>query len=272
MTERGSAPSTVTPLHARVRKGAQQRVRRATTNPFESGSERVLLVHCGYHKAATVWFRAVLLEVIRHYGLRRQEVRFDPIRPDTDLAFYQNCGSFHRDQVESRQFRGSHLIRDPRDLVVSGYEYHLVTVEKWVHRPNPKYGGLSHQEHLRTLSEHDGLMSEIEWFARATGAAMGAWVYHQPEFLELRYENAMADEASTFEKLFRWYGFNDHATTIGLDAVDRLSLRRGGAAPNHARSGRPGEWQTRLEPDHLERLRDLTDDLVVRLGYEDASG
>ena len=245
MTERGSAPSTVTPLHARVRKGAQQRVRRATTNPFESGSERVLLVHCGYHKAATVWFRAVLLEVIRHYGLRRQEVRFDPIRPDTDLAFYQNCGSFHRDQV---------------------------TVEKWVHRPNPKYGGLSHQEHLRTLSEHDGLMSEIEWFARATGAAMGAWVYHQPEFLELRYENAMADEASTFEKLFRWYGFNDHATTIGLDAVDRLSLRRGGAAPNHARSGRPGEWQTRLEPDHLERLRDLTDDLVVRLGYEDASG
>ncbi|MGO8871356.1 MAG: hypothetical protein ACLQPH_08130 [Acidimicrobiales bacterium] len=271
MAGSGTWSTTVPPLHVRVGRLARRRLRRATTNPFESGADRVLLVHCGYHKAATVWFRQVLLEVMRPYGLRQQEGKSEPIRPRTDLAFYANAGSFHRDQVGSRAFRGSHLIRDPRDLVVSGYEYHLVTSEPWIRKPTPRYGGLSYQAHLWSLDERDGLMAEIEWFARGTGAAMGAWDYQQPEFLELRYEDALADELATFERLFRWYGFNDAARGVGLGAVERLSLRRGGAIPNHARSGLPGEWRTRLGSDHIERLRELTGDLVVRLGYEDAS-
>lgn len=78
----------------------------------------------------------------------------------------------------------------------------------------------------------------------------------------------MADESGTFGRLFRWYGFDDAATAVGLEAVDRLSLKRGGAIPNHVRSGRPGEWQARLGSVHLERLRELTGDLVARLGYE----
>ncbi|MGO8873128.1 MAG: hypothetical protein ACLQPH_17325 [Acidimicrobiales bacterium] len=218
-----------------------------------------------------MWFRQVLLEVMRSYGLRQQEGKWEPIRPATDLAFYGHGGRFDRDQVGSRAFRGSHLIRDPRDLVVSGYEYHLVTDEYWTRKPYPRFGGLSYQDHLRSLDEHDGLMAEIEWFAAASGAAMGTWDYHQPEFLELRYEDALADEQGTFERLFRWYGFNDAARGIGLEAVERTSLRRGGAIPNHARSGRPGEWRSRLGSDHIERLKELTGDLVARLGYEHVS-
>ena len=271
MAGRGTWSGQAPPLHVRMGRVARQRVLRATTNPFASGSDRVLLVHCGHHKAATVWFRQILLEVIRHYGLRQQEGKGEPILPGTDLAFYLNAGRFHRDQVGPRAFRGSHVIRDPRDLVVSGYEYHLVTDEAWVRRPNPRYGGAGYQEHLRSLDEDRGLLTEIEWFARETGAAMGAWDYRQPEFLELRYEDAMSDESGTFERLFGWYGFDDAAAAGGLEAVDRLSLRRGGAIPNHVRSGRPGEWQARLRPEHLERLAELTDDLVGRLGYGDAT-
>ena len=271
MAGRGTRSGQAPPLHVRMGRLARQRVLRATTNPFASGTERVLLVHCGHHKAATVWFRQILLEVMRHYGLRQQEGKGDPIRSDTDLAFYSNAGRFDRDQVGPRPFRGSHLIRDPRDLVVSGYEYHLVTDEAWTRRPNPAYGGHGYQDYLRSLDEETGLLAEIEWFSQWTGAAMGTWDYDQPEFLELRYENAMADESGTFTRLFSWYGFDDTAASVGLEAVDRLSLKHGGAIPNHVRSGRPGEWQSRLGPVHLERLRELTGDLVGRLGYEDST-
>ena len=267
----GAKSPEVPPLHLRVRRVADQRVRRAVTNPFEPGVGRPLLIHCGHHKAATVWVRQVLVEVMRHYGLRQQEGRGEPIQAATDLAFYTNAERFHREQVGSRAFRGSHLIRDPRDLVVSGYEYHLTTSEPWVRRPMAKYGGLGYQAHLRSLDEHEGILAEIEWFSRWTGAAMGGWDYDQPEFLELRYEDALADEAGTFDSLFRWYGFDDGARGIGLEAAERLSLRRGGAIANHARSGRPGEWRERLGAEHLERLSELTGDLIVRLGYDDAS-
>jgi hypothetical protein len=256
-------PSLLTRAHRRARR----EILRSTRNPFPSRDSRTLLVHCGHHKSGTVWFRQVFFSVIRPYGLRQQEGRSAPIRPATDFAFYANAATFRRQQIGDRPFRGSHLIRDPRDLVVSGYEYHLVTQEPWTQRP--WYQGLSYQAYLQSLSEHDGLMAEIEWMAVGTAADMARWDYHQPEFLELRYEDAFADERGTFEKLFGWYGLNDRATAGALEAVDRLSLKRGGGAlPNHARSGDPGEWRRRLSPEHIARFKELTGDLTVRLGYE----
>ncbi len=256
------------PVLARVRRRAGSDLRRAFTNPFASRGPRPLLVHCGHHKSGTVWFRRVLLSVGRHYGLRYRNGGPRPLPPETDLAYYANAGSFERHQLGGRPFRGSHLVRDPRDLVVSGYEYHLVTTEEWATEPSPHYDGKSYQAMLRGLDEEAGLMAEIEWLAAGTAGAMGAWDYHQPEFLELRYEDVLADERSSFERLFRWYGFDDDAVGLGLDAVERFSLSRGGARPAHVRAGAPGEWEGRLGPAHLARFKELTGDLVVRLGYE----
>jgi hypothetical protein len=266
MSKTGPKQSAAPP--GRVGKRVHQRFLRATTNPFVDRDHRPLLVHCGYHKVGTVWFRQVLLSVMRPYGLRQQEGKTAGIRPDTDLAFYANAGTFERTQLGSRAFRGTHVIRDPRDLVVSGYEYHLKTAEPWALRPDERYGGQSYQEHLRSISEHDGLMVELERMTASTATAFGTWDYHQAEFLELRFEDAVSDEQATFEQVFRWYGFNEAAVEIGMAAVDRLSLKRGGALPNHARSGRAGEWRDRLAPEHVDRFKTLTGDLVVRLGYE----
>jgi hypothetical protein len=268
MDKGGDQPVPMPSLASRVRRRAGKELVRSTRNPFPSARSRTLIVHCGHHKSGTVWFRQVLVSLIRAYGLRKQEGIAIPIRADTDLVFYAHAESFRREQIGDRRFRGSHVIRDPRDLIVSGYEYHLVTTEKWTQKPSPNYGGQSYQQYLRSVNEHDGLMAELEGVGASTAAAMNDWNYDQPEFLELHYEDALADEAGTFEKMFRWYGFNDHAVARGLDAVDRLSLKRGGALPNHARSGEPGEWKARLGPEHIARFKELTGDLVVRLGYE----
>lgn len=268
MASSGPQPAAAASLLARVGRRARNELLRSTRSPFPSRGSRTLLVHCGYHKAGTVWLRHVLLSLIRPYGLRKQEGKSVAIRSGIDVAFYTNAATFRRDQIGDRPFRGSHLIRDPRDLVVSGYEYHLVTAEPWTQRADPAYGGLSYQAHLHSVGEHEGLMAEIEWVAAGTAAAMGEWDYDQPEFLELRYEDAFADEQGTFGSLFRWYGLSEEATASALQAVDRLSLKRGGAVPDHARSGKPGEWKSRLSPAHIARFKELTGDLVVRLGYE----
>ncbi len=245
---------------------------RGFVTPFDSRFQRPLLVHCATGKGGSVWFQEVLRSVARRYSLRFQILQRTPgrLRPTTDIA----CGTpayFRWADIGERSIRGSHVIRDPRDLVVSGYHYHKVTTEKWCRTPNPKRpGGLSYQNYLLSLNEHDGLMAEIDYVARRTGAEMAAWNYEQPEFLEIRYEEARADELGTFERLFRWYGFNGRAIEIGLQAVHDLSLERGGAKPNHARSGVPGEWRTAFSPEHIERFKERTGDLVYRLGYEES--
>ncbi|MGO8872610.1 MAG: sulfotransferase domain-containing protein [Acidimicrobiales bacterium] len=264
-------------LATRVRVRGRQEVLRAFRNPFVSQSDRPLLVHCSHHKSGTLWFQQVLLAIVRPYGLHYQwcndNGRRGSVEPRTDVIVFGNAGtSFQRQRVGQRSFRGSHVIRDPRDVVVSGYEYHKRTHEWWVHRPNPRYGGRSYQEHLNSLNEHDGLMAEIDWVAHFTAAGMGRWDYEQPEFVEIRYEDALADQQGTFERLFHWYGLNDSAISVGMEAVERLSAANGGAVPNHVRSGQPGEWRDRLSDDHVQYFKELTGDLVVRLGYESTSG
>jgi hypothetical protein len=167
--------------------------------------------------------------------------------------------------------RISHLIRDPRDVVVSGYHYHLRTDESWVHEPKERYGDRSYQDYLRSIDQHAGLMAEIERSARSTLAEMAAWPYLQPGVLELRYEDMVENEVETFTRLFRFYGFTATAVDRGLAIVRQFSRRHGppaGETDPHVRSGQPGEWRQALGPDHVERFKELTGDLVVRLGYE----
>ena len=262
-------PSRVTRLGRRVGRTA----RRAATSPFADRGDRPLIVHCGHHKAGTVWFRRTLLDISQVYGLRYRAGMAKPVAPDADVVVYANTREYDRADLGDRPFRGSHLIRDPRDLVVSGYEYHLITDEAWAKVPRDAYGGLSYQDHLRSLDEQAGLMAEIDWFLPSIGAEMLQWDYTQPEFMELRYEEVLADEHGAFDRLFRWYGFDDRAVSLGHDVVERRSRRNGGARASHPiRAADAGEWRSRLTPAHVEHFKAASGDLLIRLGYEAGDG
>jgi hypothetical protein len=263
-----------------VQVALRSRMRRLTRTPFDAGRGPAVLVHCAHHKIGTVWFQRVLSTVAGFYGLHFTEVPASSgthrsgggIGPDVDIAVYDRANDFRPQELAHREYRGSHLIRDPRDVVVSGYHYHLRTDEPWVHEPKERYGGLGYQAFLRGLDEHDGLMAEIDRAARSTLAEMGDWPYGRPGFLELRYEDVVDDETAIFTRLFRFYGFNDPAVERGLSIVAQFSRQHGpgaGDADPHVRSGEPGEWRRYLGADHVARMKERTGDLVVRLGYEE---
>jgi hypothetical protein len=263
-----------------VRLAVRRRVRRATRHPFDPVAGPAVLVHCAHHKVGTVWFQRVLSTVAGFYGLRFTEVPVaddvagarPTLPPDIDVVVFDRATDFSPLDLGAQTLRISHLIRDPRDVVVSGYHYHLRTNESWVHEPKERYGGRTYQEFLQSIDEHAGLMAEIERCARSTLAEMAAWPYAQAAVLELRYEDMVDNEMETFTRLFRFYGFNATAIARGLAIVGQFSRRHGvpaGEADPHIRSGRPGEWRQAFGTDHVERFKELTGDLVVRLGYED---
>jgi hypothetical protein len=263
-----------------VQLAVRSRVRRMTRSPFDPKQGAALLVHCAHHKVGTVWFQRVLSTVAGFYGLRFTEVPasygasgpVDRLASDVNIVVYDRANDFRPQDVGARAYRGSHLIRDPRDVVVSGYHYHLRTDEAWVREPKDRFGGLSYQAFLDAADEHDGLMAEIERCARSSIAEMDEWSYSRSEILELRYEDAIANEVGTFTRLFRFYGFTDSAVGQGLKIVEQFSRGHGaqaGDADPHVRSGEPGEWRRYFDAEHIARFKELTGDLVVRLGYED---
>lgn len=235
-----------------------------------------VLIHCAHHKAGTVWWGNILRAVAERCAMPFAEVSSREFPGSAEVYLFQHCRHFDRSRFAGRPFRGTHMIRDPRDVVVSGYFYHLWTDEPWANRPDPRYGGRSYREELNRRDRHDGLLLEIERVCRGVELReVLAWDYSQPEFLELKYENVIADEARSFEHVFRHYGFGDRDVLRGLELVESMSFRRISGrdvghegSTTHLRSGRPGEWRTAFTAAHLERWRELTGDSLVTLGYD----
>ena len=231
MAGRGTRSGQAPPLHVRMGRVARQRVLRATTNPFASGSDRVLLVHCGHHKAATVWFRQILLEVMRHYGLRQQEGKGDPIRSETDLAFY-----LQRRSLRSRPGRTPALPRlpphpgppRPRGVGIRVPPRHRRGVDQ---EAESGYGGPA----TRTTSDRSTRRRACS--PRSSGSpARPAPPWERgtttnPSSSSSATRTRWPTSRAPSTRLFSWYGFDDAAAAVGLEAVDRLSLKHGGRHP-----------------------------------------
>jgi hypothetical protein len=118
-------------------------------------------------------------------------------------------------------------------------------------------------------------MLELERMCRVDQLPeMLAWDYSQPEFLELRYEDVIEDEAGSFDRAFRHFGFTGRDVGAGLEIVEQMSFHRvagrkvGQVGPaTHLRSSRPGEWREHFTADHLRRWQELVGDAVTSLGY-----
>jgi hypothetical protein len=246
--------------------------RRTITRPFIPGAERRLLLHCCHHKTGTVWFQRVLRAVGTHFGLPYENLRGRSPGRWTRVAVQHDSVI---DIARLPAFVGSHMVRDPRDVVVSGYHYHLWTTEPAIVAPDPAYDGRSYQDHLRSLDTKRGLLAEIERASRRVLVTMAAWEYDRPQFLELRYEDAIIDEAGTFGRLFRHYGFTDAATSAAVEIAGRFGFerqeqRRLGEAQEgrHLRSGAIGQWQEIFDDDHKARFKELAGPTLIQLGYE----
>jgi hypothetical protein len=186
----------------------------------------------GHHKCASTWVWQVVQRVSREIGLRHYSV-LDELTPQEHGpligyamgehsqgnferrmlgqraleagAQFVSCITADREQMETlAPTRAFHVIRDPRDIVVSGYFSHRNSSP--AHHPGPDAWGLphiaAHRERLQAASKEDGLMLEMD-FARREVLDLGDWDYSRPEVLELRLEDLAAAPYDGFVRIFQ---------------------------------------------------------------------
>jgi len=163
----------------------------------------------GHHKAATTWARNILRESTIALNLDMQVVHSPTVwdghaslgdwvraaRPD--LIVLTNA---RIEDVETLpELRGVHVIRDPRDILVSGYFSHMnshpevVDGVPWDDLP-------PHRRHLREVSEDEGLLAELAFIAPYIDS-MSTW-RQQPNILELRMEDLTRDPLTAWRPIF----------------------------------------------------------------------
>lgn len=243
------------------------------------------LIHCSYHKCLTVYYRRVMDAVFnrclpwsgyRHFNSHAE-------------AFYHEFRRYRVSSINNRtldlprlgHFRVSRFVRDPRDLVVSGYFYHRRGSEPWLTIEAPtehdwyfangfvpqelRASRLSFAQYLRSIPEEDGLLAELE-FRRYHFESMHGWPDAHPQIATFRYEDILRDQAGVLGALFEFYGLSRFERWLGARFARRYAVGARSGDP-HVRNPSAGQWRAHFTPRVKQRFDAQYAPLVARLGY-----
>jgi hypothetical protein len=203
-------------------------------------------------------------------------------------------------EILGTDYRAFHVIRDPRDIVVSGYFSH-----RYSHPASAQHNPwlLEHRAALAELDQLEGLQRELE-FCAVYFDRLANWDYTNPRVYECRFEELTVDPQAEFRKILAFLQVTvpegrllprlQHFARrvrrrirrrkmraavcpgILLDSIiDAKSFERttGGRAKgtektdSHYRKGLSGDWKNYFTPKLKKEFKDRYGELLIDLGY-----
>ena len=188
-----------------------------------------------------------------------------------------------------------HLIRDPRDVVVSGYFSHLKT-----HPKNESINKL--RDRLKKVDMNEGLFLEMD-YEKNNFNSMIEWDYNQNNIYEAKLEE-IKDSTSSILEIFKFLDLISNNKTRFIKSlinkignkitnttffpnsalspleigkiVENNSFRKLSSGRNpgqvdetsHYRKGVSGDWRNYFTNEHKKYFKDQYGDLLIILGYE----
>jgi len=171
-------------------------------------------------------------------------------------------------------FRAFHVIRDPRDIMVSGYFWHISDRSM-----TPKAANLwddDRRQRLRAAADQESaLLLEVD-FCACYLDSIAEWDYTRPDILELRYEDMVADPTAFVARAFDFIGMpplpdGGLARLMQDFAFEKLSGGRALGEESRSekyRKGLPGDWRNHFTPRITEAFKQRHGALLIHLGYE----
>jgi len=256
-----------------------------------------------YHKSGTSLLLHVMekvgkrlgLTLVNHFGL------VDRLDPEPDIVLLPH--SLLRARIDW-PYRAIRMIRDPRDIWVSGYLYHRHCDEEWctntdmdamppilwprvdhafAHRSEDwkrsyleRLGGKSYQQHLLDRSRDEGLEFELDGYTGCTIAAMRDWAANGAEALDVKLEDVMADFDGSMSRIFGHFGFTHAQALAALEVAGTEDVRRMDDATIATRpqihSRTISKWRDILSAEQIAGFEASHGDLIRELGYALSTG
>ncbi|CAN5923745.1 hypothetical protein BH11PSE3_BH11PSE3_43540 [soil metagenome] len=232
-----------------------------------------------HHKTGTVWMATVFRSIAKelgasflnfwdHYGRLDRVLKTPFILFNHDSTFVQHADVLRRDDV-----RVLHLIRDPRDVLISAMHYHKTSSEAWLHQTVPGNEGADYQKKLNALaSKHEQYLFEMENSTNSTIEEMLDWQYGRPNCMDVRYENLWQDRTmELWGQILVFLGFDEKEQALCKEAFWKHSLfgAAGNANRRHARSGEAQQWKHEFTPELAHAFVERFPEVLEELGYEE---
>ena len=229
-----------------------------------------LLLVGTHHKTGTRWMADIFKTISRYLNLKYFNGSSKYL-DGSEEVFFQIVSRFG--PALEKNYRGLHIIRDPRDVIISGANYHDQTAEKsWLFKPSRKFGGKSYQEMIRSYPNYfDKLLFEMDNIGKGTITDMRNWNYLDNNFVNVKYEDLIKDsDLEEFSKIFQFLGLGGIALPLCLDIAWAGSIFSGRVKKSggHIRSGKPQQWRSVFSRSLANQFLSRYGDILVALGYE----
>lgn len=231
-----------------------------------------------HHKTGTVWMDGVFKAIARDFGVdygefgsRSGRLGDTPGKPfillSTDSNFGEQAQLLDRDDV-----RVLHLIRDPRDVLISAMHYHKSSGESWLHEPIPGFDNVTYQRRLRGIpARFDQYLFEMEHSTASTVRDVMGWRYDRANCFEARYEELRQDvELTCWRRISSFLGFDEAEQDIACRRFWQNSLFGGltRLGNRHIRSGAVAQWKREFTRDLGLAFLARFPGALEALGYE----
>ena len=241
-----------------------------------------------HHKTGTKWLADIFRSFCRRRGIPFHDISIyrGQFRSDGEQAvfvrrenengacvFFDANSRFQGITAEDNgDFVGVHVIRDPRDVIISATHYHQFAKEDWLHVARDDLGGMSYQEKLNSLSTlQEKLEFEMRFASRWVIHWMGAFK-SRDLFKTFRYETLIGDGGLVeWGGMAGYLGLDQRETKAFLNSVQRNSLfgkKRKTGSGTHIRSGKVSQHRDPRYRDAFREFEALFPGVLRNLGYD----
>lgn len=264
------------------------------------------LVFYGHHKAATSWLSGNFANLIRDSGWQGKgfnHLRFDEedlvniksLQVNGRPTFFLVSNSCWSDREMFPQSKGIHLIRDPRDMIVSAYYSHRDS--------HPLFPGLAEERaKLKEVDLEEGLIVVMEGIMNQILKELGQWQFGvDKSIFEVRFEDLKKDGGKVIRDFLKFAdvyrerdpffflraGYNLAVKKVGLSPegcwrvpyfserslrvhLERRDYKKSqtGSKKGHHRSGALKQWEKDFTPKVKEAFKSHFPNLPAQMGYE----
>lgn len=239
---------------------------------------RYNLVVATHHKTGTVWMDGVFKAIAGDLGAQYVNFHAEQGQPsDLDhgpfilFSYDSDFGDF-ASLLDREDVKILHLIRDPRDVVISAMHYHKASRESWLHEPIPGYDNLTYQRALQRLpTKLSQYIFEMDNSSASTLRDMVSWHYGRANCFEARYEDLRQDtQLANWERILTFLGLDAEEQAIGSRRFWQNSLFGGLSrlGNRHVRSGAVAQWRREFTPQLAAAFLKRFPRALQSLGYE----
>jgi hypothetical protein len=204
---------------------------------------RPTLAYFGHHRCGSTMILIVVEKLCHYMGLKHAHFHspkewghnsnsstLDALVEHLGLDFVSYISADIKYIADKQRYRGVHVIRDPRDIVVSSYFSH-----RYSHPTDYWPELIEFRKSLEKLPKDEGLLENMKFTAklRVDGWDLNLfdtlmdWYYSMPNVMEVKFEDLVANPYQIFVEMFEFLGLVDDTDirASGITSLLRYKLR-----------------------------------------------